>query len=116
MKKLEFLIVREGETTQAVVSLDSVDLSLSNDEAMQKICDCVAAWIDNTQEGQEAWDDSGEDFNIGDLSGYINDHKLKAQLSLSGLFNLQVMANEVEPLDTFTYDTVLPRRAATFKG
>lgn len=68
MKALKFLITREGESTQAIVSLETADDITAND-AMHKICECVADWIDNTKDGQDAWDESGEDFNIGICRG-----------------------------------------------
>ena len=113
VNKIEFLIVREGESTQAIVTLET-PLDLSPDEAMQKICDCVASWINDTKEGLDAWDESGEDFNIGDLSGYDGDQMLINRFILAELFNVKVAANEVQVLDSFTYDSVLPRRSKLF--
>ena len=81
---------------------------------MLKICDCVASWINDTKEGLEAWDQSGEDLNIGDLSMYDGDQMLINRFVTAGLFNVKVAANEVEVLDDFTYDTILPRRSELF--
>ena len=113
MNKIEFLLVREGESTQAVVSLNT-PLELSPDQAMQKICDCVANWINDTESGKKAWDESGEDFNIGDLSMYDSDQMLINRFMVAELFNVKVAANEVPLLNSFTYDSVLPRRSKMF--
>lgn len=114
MHKISFLIVREGEATQAIVSLDSVE-NISADQAMQKVCECVAAWIQDTKQGQEAWEESGEDFNVGDLSMHDDDQMLINRFVAAGLYNVKVSANEHEVLNDFTYDTVLPRRSESFE-
>ena len=39
---------------------------------MQRLTRAIEQWIGNTEEGRKAWAESSEDFNIGDLAGYLN--------------------------------------------
>ena len=41
-------------------------------EAMQRLTRAIDQWIRNTDEGREAWAESSEDFNVGDLAGYLD--------------------------------------------
>lgn len=50
-----------------------------NENAKEALCKAVSSWVRNTPDGLTAWEDSCEDFNIGDLSvcqspNLLNEH------------------------------------------
>lgn len=45
----------------------------------------VTNWVKTTKEGKEAWEDSVEDLNIGDLDGHENNPELQASLAAEGI-------------------------------
>lgn len=52
---------------------------------LQVIKAAVTTWVNTTQEGKEAFADSEEDFNIGDLAHYDDEESLKLCLLEEGL-------------------------------
>jgi hypothetical protein len=98
----------------ANVLIEVNDLSVdTSDAAMLRVCNAVAKWIENSTEGKEAWDESGEDFNIADLVDHTEEPNLCVELLKQGITKLDIsIEDEVQdgPED-FTFDSILPMRA-----
>ena len=54
------------------LSVELTTAANTKDEAMRRLTRAIEQWIGNTQEGRKAWAESSEDFNVGDLAGYLN--------------------------------------------
>lgn len=78
---------------------------------MHRLTRAVGQWIGNTQEGREAWAESSEDFNIGDLAGHLNGNgkavpslqRYLEQEGISRLKDLFVLTNSEQE----SYDRIL---------
>lgn len=67
----------------------------------------VQDWLQNTDEGKEAWTASGEDFNVGDLNS-VNLKALQPFWKEHGVKNVRLRVNEdMHNPGCWTYDTVL---------
>ena len=98
----------------AEVVAETTDLSIMNsDQVMERISNAVAKWIENTEEGKSAWDNSGEDFNIADLIDYCEEPSLSLELLKEGITRLDIhLEDEVQGSpENFNFDSILPMRA-----
>lgn len=50
-----------------LVKIDLINMESGLDDALQALTASVTNWIKETEEGREAWEESCEDFNVGDL-------------------------------------------------
>lgn len=50
----------------------------------------VSHWFTTTGEGRAAWEESSEDFNVGDLANALGDARLEESLRLHGIAALTV--------------------------
>jgi hypothetical protein len=80
MKTETYIIPRRAndETTFAVVRASFTDEALKNGYShiasfKARIIDAVTHWARKDLEGQNAWKESSEDFNVGDLANYKED-------------------------------------------
>lgn len=72
---------------------------------LHKFRAAVTQWIKETDDGANAWEYSGGDFNIGDYASYESNEALNQYLAEQGL---SVSINIVNDDDnTLAYDTVL---------
>jgi len=73
MKKIRVCFIRhDGALVDALRVVELTTEANTKDEVMQRLTRAIEQWIGNTQEGRKAWLESSEDFNIGDLAGYLN--------------------------------------------
>lgn len=72
---------------------------------MEKFQNSITKWVENSSEGAEAFEDSCQDFNIGDFSLFENDEKLCQYLLEEGLSVKILLCND--PDNLFSYDTHL---------
>jgi hypothetical protein len=73
MKKIRVCFIRhDGALVDALRVVELTTVANTKDEVMQRLTRAIEQWIGNTQEGRKAWLESSEDFNIGDLAGYLN--------------------------------------------
>lgn len=75
------------------------------------ICRAVTKWMIGTEEGKQAWEYAGSDFNIGDLSSHVGDGEndnpeLVRLLEDEGVKNLRI-SDLADTDDNWTYDTSL---------
>ena len=91
-------------TTFAVVTFTS-ELTQDPKVLLRKFKSAVTKWINSSDTGAEAWEYSGEDFNIGDYASYENDEALNQHLSQLGISVEIDLMNNVDAV--FAYDTVL---------
>ncbi len=78
------------ERTIALVKFESQHAHLKDVAARDIIKNAVTAWVITSHEGSNAWAESSEDFNIGDLVNYTDDAALITELTLRGIHRLQV--------------------------
>ena len=55
-----------------------------------KLRNALSDWAQNTTAGQTAWEQSGEDFNLGDLAMVANEPELVSRLAKAGIHELKV--------------------------
>jgi len=99
-----FVIVRTGEPeTRAVVEVESE--TLQRRETVDAVSRAITAWVRNTAEGKNAYADSSEDYNIGDLSQDQEDPTLQPFLRAEGIERLTVEIQAEDEADEYwTYD------------
>lgn len=57
-----------------------------HNDALWRLRDGVTKWMRNHPSGRAAWVDSVEDFNVGDLVGYLGDEHLVEELRKAGIY------------------------------
>ena len=73
MKKLRVCFIRmDGAQVDALRVVEITTAARTKGEAMLRLTRAIDQWIRNTDEGREAWAESSEDFNVGDLAGYLD--------------------------------------------
>lgn len=109
-KLVQFQSFKAGDF--AIIEVEALDESIrTSDEVMERICNAIADWVANTDEGKEMWEENDGEItmrDIADVSDVIN-----PQLTKEGLKNLSVFFDhefETDP-QNFTLDSNLPVRA-----
>ena len=73
MKKIRVCFIRmDGARVDALRVVEITTDARTKGEAMQRLTRAIDQWIRNTDEGREAWAESSEDFNVGDLAGCLD--------------------------------------------
>ncbi len=73
MKKIRVCFIRlDGSLVDALRVVEISTVANTKSEAMQRLTRAIEHWVRNTDEGRKAWLESSEDFNIGDLAGYLD--------------------------------------------
>lgn len=93
-REVLFLATRieaESRITSAMITawvgnpVDASELSFKT-----KLRNTLSDWVQTTTAGQQAWEESCEDFNFGDLAGVIDDPELVSRLAKAGIHKLRV--------------------------
>ena len=72
MKKIRVCFLRlDGALVATLRVIEITTAANTKGEAMQRLTQAIQQWIRDTEEGRKAWAESSEDFNIGDLAGYL---------------------------------------------
>lgn len=104
-----FVVAREGEsTTMAIVSFKAL-ARMDAKQSLDKLAEAITRWIIRTKEGKDAWVQSGQDFNIGDLADYIGNPALMIEISAAGLEEFCICTLDGGAVG-WNYDTVLVDR------
>ena len=73
MKKIRVCFLRlDGALVDALRVVEITTVARTKDEALQRLTRAIDGWVRSTDEGRKAWAESSEDFNIGDLAGYLD--------------------------------------------
>jgi hypothetical protein len=73
MHKIHVCFIRlDGTLVDALRVIELTTAANTRDDAMQRLTRAIEQWIGNTEEGRKAWAESSEDFNVGDLAGYLS--------------------------------------------
>lgn len=115
MTKRMMVVPREGERTFAVVTWKATTSSFPTGVPANKLCVAIIAavteWVMTTEDGKKAWENSSNDFNIGDLSANLSDDPtdpLNVLLAKQGITGLEITTyNDTDGDLDWTYDTVL---------
>lgn len=103
-ERIHALLYRQEDfnvSVAVILSADKTEQVASTDRLLQQIEKAVTRWMLETQDGQNAYEYAGDDFNIGDFVSYSLDEYLEAE----GISNLEVVQPDVP--DNYTYDTPL---------
>src|SRR3990167_3681955 len=73
------------EVTIALVKAE-IRPDVSNETLLTLIQHAVTSWVQTTNEGRRAWEESDEDFNIGDLVSYYKNPELRSLMLGTGLW------------------------------
>lgn len=104
-----FVVSREGEPDTVAIVFFKALTHMSADQAKAKLIEAVTRWIIKTAEGKEAWLQSKQDFNIGDLVDYVGDPILMIEISAAGLEEFCICTMDGGSMG-WSYDTVLVDR------
>lgn len=124
MQQIFFKVVREDKRDR---NRDSALVTVSVDEhrkgapktpkeAMERICNAVAKWIEKTNDGAATYHEHGGDFNIADLADWLEDPVLALNLMEQDIMKLEITIENLfeDVLNDFTFDTNLPHRVDSF--
>lgn len=108
-----FIVTRPGEhggiQTVATVTARVTHEDLTEEKPfLEALTHAITQWIKYTSAGREAWKNSSEDFNIGDLSMHL-DEGLMDYMKEEGIktLNINVMDVQERFCRDWTFDTVL---------
>lgn len=105
------------ETTMAFVSCKKTEEVQYASQLYERILKAVTAWVQDTHEGREAYEESGRDYNIGDFAADCGGHIVETLLQEYGIIDIEV---ELFCIDDFqsnwTYDMALVGEAVTEAG
>ena len=94
--------------TIAIISLTPLDSPSFHADVFRRLITGVTRWVSSSESGQEAWEYSSEDLNIGDLSQYEGEPELVNALEGAGIVDFRVIEmfdnNTVYPFDTRLFD------------
>jgi hypothetical protein len=113
MSRISVLVYRQEKCevgAAVVVSARQSKRVRDSASLLDRLRKAITRWMCETKKGKEAWEDSGADFNIGDLSASHMDDKgpdesLVPYLEAQGVCDLDV--DQLDPDADWTYDTVL---------
>lgn len=94
-------------TTLAILTLTH-EADIDQNEVFHRLTTAITDWVRKTDSGKQAWQNSSQDFNIGDLIHHDGDPALARFLHWHGLHlsRLTVVDSEcAEPFDTVLVDT-----------
>lgn len=77
----------------------------NEEEVLEALERAVTEWVETTPEGREAWEDSCEDFNIGDFCCQ-EDPQLQDCLKTHGIHSVETRFELVESQE-ISYDRIL---------
>ncbi|MEI8042075.1 MAG: hypothetical protein WCL11_11750 [Verrucomicrobiota bacterium] len=95
MKKIRVCFLRlDGALVDTLRVIEITTAANTKGEAMQRLTQAIQQWIRDTEEGRKAWAESSEDFNIGDLAGYLEGRgraipSLQHYLELEGIVRIK---------------------------
>jgi hypothetical protein len=93
--------------TVAIVKLTPLDGPF-NPDLFTRLVQGVTRWVSSSDEGREAYEESSEDLNIGDLADYEAAPALVTALEGAGIGEFHVIemfdGNEVHAFDTLLFD------------
>ena len=112
MKKIRVCFIRmDGALVDALRVVEITTVARTKDEALQRLTRAIDHWIQKSDEGGKAWAESSEDFNVGDLVGYLDQcgravPSLQHYLDLEGIARIKdlfVLTNSGQE----SYDRIL---------
>lgn len=110
------VVARSYEPTIAIISCRQTGTICSGGQILQPLTAAITQWINETKAGKDAWRDSCEDFNVGDLATCLEDAELKARLKARGVHELEIrLIMDGDQQEGWIYDTVLVDRSALVK-
>lgn len=103
------LIRQEGVEITTVSIIKFVVTDKTNEsKVINKLTNVITQWVNNTEEGKKAWDDSSEDFNVGDLSSYedIIKKTMSKELMKTGIYDFEIVM-QGDSKEVINFDTIL---------
>jgi hypothetical protein len=74
---------------------------------LEAVRTAVTHWINTSLEGYEAWQQSCEDLNIGDLANHEQSSLLQSSLNAVGIFGFRIELTNTSPNDDWQFDSLL---------
>ena len=109
MKKIiPFLRHEQAEVSTLAILQVTLDQDLDSSTIVKYIEEVTSAWINDTEEGKQAWQETDEDLNIGDLALRDKTYLKYAMepLKEKGILDLKfIWCGDVE--DYIEYDHIL---------
>lgn len=109
--EMKFTVIRNDpdEITFALVTANVNQIVLGNEtDFLNALTRAISDWVKTSDAGKMAWENSSEDFNVGDLSHWTDELSLKKCLEKEGITELNIDINSKNMASTeWMYDTVL---------
>ena len=110
MDQIQTVVIRRGneENTVAVLTCKQTKAIPNAERFRDALVKAVSDWVDRTTDGREAYQENGNDFNIGDLAQWDDDSALRKFMRIHGIigFRLQIFC-DTEPVSGWDYDDSL---------
>lgn len=108
MKQVRFIVPRisNDEVTFAIVEARVKDSINSQEDFLTALKKSLNEWK-KTDAGQEAWENSSEDFNVGDLRDELPNVSIACFLKTNGIRSLQITVESMEGSGNWQFDDVL---------
>ena len=97
------------EITFAEVSCMTLDESINARKLRDKISNVIEEWRKETEAGEDAWEYTCEDFNIGDLASRWPDEDINNRLEKAGIKDLHIETHSFDAYQPtpWSYDDIL---------
>jgi len=92
------------ENTHCVLSFKYIEY-IKLEDSFQLFSTVISDWVKNTEEGKEKYENSSEDFNIGDLADSLS-KELIGRFKKSGITDI-VIDDYNSEVNTWNFDSLL---------
>lgn len=97
-----FTRVERGSLVNAAILYLVTAQMVETSTAKELFEKALSRWVNTTESGKTAWEESREDFNIGDFSMNDNNQELKLILVENGIMSAEVETFTMD--DSYGYD------------
>lgn len=109
-EKVRAVVIRSSteENTLACVTVRKTETVRHPGQLLSLFRNAITAWVRETKEGREAYDNSSRDFNVGDLAVIMPNPQLQYYFNGQGLYDIEIETiSSTDFQDDWTYDTHL---------
>lgn len=108
---IKLLIVKRESYEENMFAVVRWSGSCLEADLKKRITQAVNDWIQTSDEGQLANENSNDNFNIGDLSACTGDKELASILALYGIVDLEIDVFSDERPGDWAFDDLLNQKA-----
>ena len=105
---IPFIRTEYGKATTIALVKFTLTKKMTKDQILKALTTLLTQWVKDTKEGKKAWENTGGDFNVGDLASYEGEFcgwLVHSKLTAKGIINFEFLENG--DMDIEIYDRVL---------